>query len=147
MAQLPEFYVDDIIKRALAEDINYIDITTDNLIRGDSRGTASIISKADGVLCGIDVFRRVFLLLDNSFEMEAFYKDGDTIKKGCLIAKFSGKTAMLLKGERTALNLLQHMSGIATETALYAKELEGYSAKITDTRKTLPSLRALQKYA
>ncbi len=147
MAQLPEFYVDDIIKRALAEDINYIDITTDNLIRGDSRGTASIISKADGVLCGIDVFRRVFLLLDNSFEMESFYKDGDTIKKGCLIAKLSGKTAMLLKGERTALNLLQHMSGIATETALYAKELKGYSAKITDTRKTLPSLRALQKYA
>lgn len=147
MVQLPDFYVDDIIKRALAEDINYIDVTTDNLISDDIKGTAFIISKADGVLCGINVFGRVFSLLDSSFEMKAFYKDGDTIEKGSLIAKLSGKTASLLKGERTALNLLQHMSGIATETALYVKELKGYDAKIADTRKTIPSLRALQKYA
>lgn len=147
MAQLPELYVDDIIKRALSEDINYIDVTTDNLIPEDSIGTAFIISKADGVLCGINVFERVFTLLDSSFNMEAFYKDGDTIEKGSLIARLSGKTAMLLKGERTALNLLQHMSGISSETALYAKELKGYNAKIADTRKTIPSLRALQKYA
>lgn len=140
-------YVDDIIKRALAEDINYIDVTTDNLILPDEEGTASLIAKDEGVLCGIEVFSRVFEVLDDSFEVETFYADGNKIKKGDVIARLKGKTAMLLKGERTALNLLQHMSGIATTTAVYAKEIEEYKACISDTRKTTPSLRALQKYA
>ncbi len=147
MTELLMTYVDDIIKRALTEDIHYIDVTTDNLIDPDAKGTARLIAKDDGVLCGLSVFARVFELLDGTFRMEAFYKDGDTLKNGDLIASLSGRTAMLLKGERTALNLLQHMSGIATATARYAALLEGTSAVITDTRKTLPNLRALQKYA
>jgi nicotinate-nucleotide pyrophosphorylase (carboxylating) len=144
---ISEVYLDDIIKRALAEDINYADITTDNLISPNEEAEAYLLSKDKGVLCGIKAFSRVFEILDDSFELQAFFLDGDEIKKGDVIARLKGKTAMLLKGERTALNLLQHMSGIASMTALYARELRGYKACITDTRKTLPSLRALQKYA
>lgn len=147
MTVFSKLFSDDIIKRALAEDISYIDVTTDNLITPDFSATASLISKDEGVLCGIDVFSRVFEILDDSFEFEPFYADGDKIKKGALIARLKGKTAMLLKGERTALNLLQHMSGVASATREYVKELEGTKAVITDTRKTMPSLRALQKYA
>ncbi len=144
---ISDFYLDDIIKRALAEDINYADITTDNLISPEKEAEAYLLSKDNGVLCGIKVFSRVFELLDDSFELQPFFNDGDEIKKGTLIARLKGKTAMLLKGERTALNLIEHMSGIASVTALYAKELQGYKACISDTRKTLPCLRALQKYA
>ncbi len=147
MTNLPMTYVDDVIHRALAEDIHYIDMTTDNLISPDDDGSARLISKDDGVLCGLSVFARVFTLLDGTFRMEAFFQDGDALKKGDLIASFSGKTAMLLKGERTALNLLQHMSGVATATARCASLLKGSHAVITDTRKTLPGLRALEKYA
>ncbi len=147
MTVFSKFYADDIIKRALAEDISYIDVTTDNLIAPGLNGAASLISKDEGVLCGIGVFTRVFEILDKSFESELLYADGDKIKKGALIARLKGKTAMLLKGERTALNLLQHMSGIASATCEYVKEIEGTKAVIADTRKTVPSLRALQKYA
>ena len=145
--ELFNVYIDDIIRRALAEDINYIDVTTDNLIDPGAEGSARLIAKDNGVLCGLSVFARVFELLDGTFRMQAFFKDGDTLKTGDLIASLSGRTAMLLKGERTALNLLQHMSGISTMTARYAALLEGTNAVITDTRKTLPSLRSLQKYA
>jgi nicotinate-nucleotide pyrophosphorylase (carboxylating) len=144
---LPAFYVDDIIKRALAEDINYVDISADYLIDEKQRNHAYFIAKADGVLCGIDVAMRVFELLDPSFEKKVYCRDGDKIKKGDIIADFSGRTTLLLKGERTALNLLQHMSGIATATNEIVKLCEGTNAQITDTRKTLPSIRALQKYA
>lgn len=147
MTVFSKFYADDIIKRALAEDISYIDVTTDNLIAPGLNGAASLISKDEGVLCGIGVFTRVFEILDKSFESELLYADGDKIKKGALIARLKGKTAMLLKGERTALNLIQHMSGVASATCEYVKELEGTKAVIADTRKTVPSLRALQKYA
>ncbi|MEE1144710.1 MAG: carboxylating nicotinate-nucleotide diphosphorylase, partial [Acutalibacteraceae bacterium] len=101
----------------------------------------------DGVLCGIDVAFRVFELLDDTFECKIYKKDGEEIKTGDLIADFSGKTACLLKGERTALNLLQHMSGIATATNNAVKLIDGTNASVADTRKTLPGLRALQKYA
>lgn len=144
---LPQFYVDDIIKKALAEDINYIDVATDYLIPEEQTDEAFFVSKADGVLCGIDISLRVFQLLDESFSANVFFKDGQSIKKGDVIAEFTGKTALLLKGERTALNLLQHMSGIATQTNEAVKLCEGTNAQVTDTRKTLPGMRALQKYA
>lgn len=144
---LPQFYIDDIIKKALAEDINYIDVATDYLIPEEQTDEAFFVSKADGVLCGIDVALRVFQLLDESFSANVFFKDGQSIKKGDVIAEFTGKTALLLKGERTALNLLQHMSGIATQTNEAVKLCEGTNAQVTDTRKTLPGMRALQKYA
>ncbi len=144
---LPQFYTDDIIKRAILEDINYVDVASDYLISEEQRNEAYFVSKADGVLCGIDVAMRVFELLDDSFTAKVYMHDGDNVKKGDLIAEFSGKTTLLLKGERTALNLLQHMSGIATATAKAVKLCEGTKASIADTRKTLPSLRALQKYA
>lgn len=145
--KLPQFYVDEIILNALKEDINYVDVATDYLIDENQRNDAYFVSKADGVLCGLDVAMRVFELLDDTFECKTYFKDGDKIKKGDLIAEFSGKTALLLKAERTALNLLQHMSGIASATNELVVLCEGTDAQITDTRKTLPSLRAIQKYA
>lgn len=144
---LPQFYVDDIILCALKEDINYLDVSADYLIPEDQRNDAYFVAKADGVLCGLDVALRTFRLLDDTFTAKVYKKDGDKIQKGDLIAEFSGKTVLLLKGERTALNLLQHMSGIATATARAVELVEGTNAQITDTRKTLPGLRALQKYA
>lgn len=145
--KLNKFYVDDIIKTAINEDINYIDTSADLVFSDDDRTTAYFVAKADGVLCGIDVAFRVFELLDDTFECKIYKKDGEEIKTGDLIADFSGKTACLLKGERTALNLLQHMSGIATATNNAVKLIDGTNASVADTRKTLPGLRALQKYA
>ncbi len=144
---LPQFYVDDLIKNAIKEDINYIDVATDYLLDEEQESEAYFVAKADGVLCGADVAMRVFALLDDSFSFTLHKKDGDAVKKGDLIAEFKGKTVKLLKGERTALNLIQHMSGIATLTNECVKETEGTRASIADTRKTLPGLRALQKYA
>ncbi len=144
---LPQFYVDDLIKNAIKEDINYIDVATDYLLDENEENEAIFVAKADGVLCGIDVAMRVFQLLDDSFTCVLHKKDGDEIKNGELIAELKGKTVRLLKGERTALNLIQHMSGIATITNECVKETIGTNATIADTRKTLPGLRSLQKYA
>ena len=143
--KLLQFYVDDLIKRAITEDINYIDSTTDLLIDEDDISEAYFVSKADGVLAGIDVAMRVFTLLDDTIEMNIHFKDGDAIKKGDVIAEFKGHTCAMLKAERTALNLLQHMSGIASYTNKCVKAVEGTDASIADTRKTLPGLRPLQK--
>ncbi len=145
--QLPMFYVDDLIKNALAEDISYLDTTTDYMIDADARDTAVLIAKADGVVCGLDVALRVFELLDDTFEAKVYLPEGSAVKKGDLIAEYNGYTRALLKGERTALNLLQHMSGIATATANAVELVKGTNAAITDTRKTLPGMRSLQKYA
>jgi len=144
---LPQFYVDEIILNALKEDINYVDIASDYLIPDTQRNEAYFVAKADGVLCGLSVALRTFALLDDTFTVKTYKQDGDKIQKGDLIAEFSGKTVLLLKGERTALNLLQHMSGIATATAAAVELTKGTAAQITDTRKTLPGMRALQKYA
>ena len=144
---LPDFYVDDLIKNAIKEDINYIDVATDYLLDENEVSEAVFVAKADGILCGIDAAMRVFQLLDNTFTCVIYKKDGDEIKKGDLIAELKGKTVKLLKGERTALNLIQHMSGIATLTNDCVKETVGTRATIADTRKTLPGLRSLQKYA
>lgn len=144
---LNQMYVDNLIKTALLEDINYIDVTTDYLIDEDQEGAAQFLAKADGVLCGLDVALRVFELLQPDFKAEIFKKDGDVLKKGDIIAKVYGKTRTILKGERTALNLIQHMSGIATATNEAVKLVKGTKASIVDTRKTLPGMRPLQKYA
>lgn len=144
---LMQFQIDDIIKNALLEDINYIDVTTDYLVDESSVATAKYVAKDSGVLCGIDVALRVFTLLDDNASFEVFIHDGEEVKKGDIIAKITAKTRALLKGERTALNILQHMSGVATATNKCVKLVEGTKASIADTRKTLPGLRVLQKYA
>lgn len=144
---LPLFYVDEVIKSALKEDIHYVDVSTDYLIPEDEESSARFLAKADGTLCGLDVALRVFELLDPCFHADVFKKDGDKLKKGDTIAIVHGKTRFLLKGERTALNLIQHMSGIATQTAQAVELVAGTKASIADTRKTLPGMRSLQKYA
>ena len=145
---LNTFYVDNLIKTALLEDINYLDTTTDYLIDEEQENTAQFLAKDDGVLCGLEVALRVFELLQpNGFTAEVLKKDGDKLKKGDIIAKIHGKTRTLLKGERTALNLIQHMSGVATATNKAVEIVKGTNASIADTRKTLPGMRPLQKYA
>lgn len=144
---LSQFYVDKIINTALEEDINYIDVTTDNLITDGHTSEAYFIAKDNGILCGIYAAARVFDLAGGGVEKEIMLNDGENIKKGDHIAFFRGSTKTLLKGERTALNLIQHMSGIATAANECVKLVEGTRASIADTRKTLPGLRALQKYA
>ena len=144
---LNKFYVDDLIKTALKEDINYCDVTTDYLIPADQEGEGRLMAKADGIVCGTEAAARVFTLLDADTKIEFLKHDGDHAAYGEDIMKLRGKTAVLLKGERTALNLIQHMSGIATAANRYVKITEGTNASIADTRKTLPGLRPLQKYA
>ncbi len=144
---LNKIYVDNLIKTALLEDINYCDVTTDYLIPTDQIGDGKLVSKADGVVCGVEVAARVFEILDDNIEITILKNDGEEVKKGDEIMHLHGKTTTLLKGERTALNLIQHMSGIATASHKYAKIVEGTNASIADTRKTLPGLRPLQKYA
>ena len=144
---LNQFYVDNLIKTALLEDINYVDITTDYLIPEDQENEAKFLAKADGVLCGIEVALRVFTLIQPDFQYEVFIHDGEEVKKGDILAKIKRKTRTILKGERTALNLLQHMSGISSMTNRIVKIVEGTNASIADTRKTLPGMRPLQKYA
>ena len=145
--ELMQFYVDDLIKKALLEDINYVDVTTDYLVDDNATTTAKFIAKDEGVLAGIKVAMRVFELLDDKVEYEVFINDGQKVKKGDIIAKMTGKTKALLKGERTALNLVQHMSGIATQTNKCVELVKGTKASIADTRKTLPGLRPIQKYS
>lgn len=144
---LNKIYVDRLIEDALLEDINYVDAATDYLIPEAQQGSAQFIAKADGVLAGMEVALRVFEIIQPDFKAEVLKNDGDVLKKGDVIAKISGNTKTLLKGERTALNLLQHMSGVATATNKAMKIVEGTNASIADTRKTLPGLRPLEKYA
>ena len=136
--KLPTFYIDDIIKRALSEDINYIDVATDYLIDESAESTARIVAKDNGILAGLDVFSRVFELIDSDITINLNKTDGDSVAKGDIIGTLIGRTASLLKGERTALNLLCHMSGIATATNAYVELVKGTNATICDTRKTLP---------
>ncbi|MDR0919614.1 MAG: carboxylating nicotinate-nucleotide diphosphorylase [Oscillospiraceae bacterium] len=143
---LSQQYIDDIICTALTEDINYTDITTDNLFFATHLSNAYLIAKDRGVLCGIAMALRVFDIV-GSVRIKKLFKDSDNLKKGDIIATMEGETKSLLKGERTVLNILQHLSGIATYTNKCVKAVEGTNAVITDTRKTLPGLRALQKYA
>lgn len=144
---LNKIYIDRLIENALLEDINYVDTATDYLIPENQTNSAMFIAKADGVLAGIETALRVFEILQPDFKAEIFKKDGDFVKKGDIIAEINGKTKTILKGERVALNLLQHMSGVATAAAKAVNIIEGTNASIADTRKTLPGLRPIEKYA
>lgn len=145
--KLLQCYVDNIITTALMEDINYIDESADNLIPEEHKSSAYYVAKDTGVVCGIEVAKRVFELAGGDVVFNILMKDGTKVKKGDIIATLEGSTLTLLKGERTALNLLQHMSGIATATNKCVELVAGTKASVTDTRKTLPGLRALQKYS
>ena len=138
---------DKLIMQALEEDITSEDITTNAVMRHPQQGEVQLLCKQDGVIAGLDVFKRVFELLDETTEVVFYVKDGDAVKKGDLLAVVKGDIRVLLSGERTALNYLQRMSGIATMTSELAKELEGYKTKLLDTRKTTPNMRPFEKYA
>lgn len=139
--------IDEYILNALKEDITSEDVTTNAIMRENKKGKAELICKEDGVICGLDVFARVFALLDSSSYFEANYKDGDVIKKGDLIGYIHGDIKAILSGERTALNYLQRMSGIASKTREMVNILKDYKTTLLDTRKTVPNMRAFEKYA
>ncbi len=139
--------IDRYIMNALQEDITSEDVTTNAIMPEARQGKADLICKEDGIICGLEVFKRTFELLDDTAVFEAYVKDGDEVKKGQLMGVIKGDIKALLSGERTALNYLQRMSGIATYTRMYAKELEGKKTKLLDTRKTTPNMRPFEKYA
>ena len=139
--------VRQLIDRALAEDVSYGDATTEILIPENQRGKASIIAKARGIIAGVDVAKQVFLEVDPELKLDILIKDGTEVETGHIVAKIEGKIASILKAERVALNFLQRLSGIASETARYVKAVKGLPVLITDTRKTTPGLRILEKYA
>ena len=139
--------IDDYILNALKEDITSEDVTTNAVMPDARKGRAGLLCKQDGILCGLSVFERVFQLLDDTFVFETAFQDGDQVKKGDLIGTVTGDIRALLTGERTALNYMQRMSGIATFTRSFTKELEGYKTKLLDTRKTTPGMRPFEKYA
>ncbi|HUN66571.1 MAG TPA: carboxylating nicotinate-nucleotide diphosphorylase [Bacteroidota bacterium] len=136
-----------IIEEALAEDVGMGDMTTDAVIPSDAPGSAEILVKEEGVICGLEIAARVFALVDEQLAMHAHGRDGDRVSPGTRIAFVKGPTAGLLKGERTALNFLQRMSGIATLTRRFVDAVGGTRARITDTRKTPPGLRLIDKMA
>ncbi len=138
---------DELILRALSEDIPNEDITTNAIIREYKRGNVELICKQDGVVAGLDVFKRVFELMDDSAEFEVYFKDGDSIKNTDIIAMITADLGAILSAERTALNFLQRMSGIATMTKRVAALLENTEIKLVDTRKTTPNMRVFEKYA
>ncbi len=139
--------VDPLILGALNEDITSEDVSTNSVMPEERLGEVELICKQDGVVCGLQVFERVFTLIDEKTEFEYFAKDGDDVKKGELIAKIRGDIRVLLSGERTALNYLQRMSGVATYTRSMAGLLEGTKTTLLDTRKTTPNNRIFEKYA
>lgn len=139
--------VDEIIWRALREDMPMGDLTTDSTVSSDEVCSANLIAKEEGVVAGLDVFERVFTLLDSKMYIERYVKEGELVKVGTQIMHISGNARAMLKAERTSLNLLQRMSGIASATRKFADLLKGTSSKIVDTRKTAPGLRYLDKYA
>jgi nicotinate-nucleotide pyrophosphorylase (carboxylating) len=140
-------HVEQAVGSALAEDLASGDITTDLLVPSELEGKASILVKRNGVLAGMDVAKEVFRQVDPSLHFKALVRDGAKVRKGDVVATVEGKVASILRAERTALNFLQHLSGIATETARYVDAVLGTKAIITDTRKTIPGLRLLEKYA
>ncbi len=138
---------DGLIKSALQEDISSEDVTTNAVIRGKITGEAELICKQDGIICGLPVFERTFRILDDGVSIEFFKAEGERVKKGEIVAKIRGDMRVILSGERTALNFLQRMSGIATYTAQTVKLLEGGKTRLLDTRKTTPNMRIFEKYA
>ena len=143
---LNKFMVKEHVRNALREDIGFMDITTDILAENDNLNLY-LISKDNGIICGLEVFETVFKELSDEVKLRFFYKDGDEVKNGDKIAEIIGNASTLLVGERTALNYIQRMSGIATLTNKYQRVLDKYGVKITDTRKTTPCFRLFEKYA
>lgn len=139
--------VDEYILNTLKEDITSEDVSTNAVMPEDKQGKADLICKEDGVICGLGIFERTFKLLDETSRFETDVKDGDYVKKGQLIGVIYGDIKAILSGERTGLNYLQRMSGIATITKEYMAELEGYKTVLLDTRKTTPNMRPFEKYA
>lgn len=144
---MDKIIIDSIIKNALKEDLGWGDVTTDFTIPDKTVIGGNFIAKEEGIICGIEVCRRVFEIMDESIVFNVFLKDGQRVYKGDIIAEISGNASSILKGERTALNFLQRMSGIATMTSKYVSEISGLKTRIADTRKTAPGLRILDKYS
>ena len=138
---------DELILSALREDISCEDVSTNAVMPNYCEGTVDLIAKQDGIICGLYVFKRVFELLDSNTEVEFFFKDGDKVKNKDLVATVTGDIRVLLSGERTALNYLQRMSGIATYTNEVSQLFVGSKTKLLDTRKTTPNMRIFEKYA
>ena len=138
---------DQLIRMALQEDITSEDVSTNAVMPTATKGTVDLIAKEDGVIAGLDIYARVFTILDEKTEIDFHCKDGDEVKKGELMATVTGDIRVLLSGERVALNYLQRMSGIATYTRQVAKLLEGSKVTLLDTRKTTPNCRVFEKYA
>jgi nicotinate-nucleotide pyrophosphorylase (carboxylating) len=139
--------IEEIIDRALAEDLGKGDVTTEALIPGDRQGTGFIVAKKEDVLAGMNVAKQVFHRVDPELKVEILLEDGVTVKPGSKVAKVSGSIASILKAERVALNFLQRLSGIASETNRYVEAFRGLPVRIMDTRKTTPGLRSLEKHA
>jgi nicotinate-nucleotide pyrophosphorylase (carboxylating) len=144
---LDNLVIDRIINNALAEDISWGDVTTDSTIPDIKVIEGTFIAKAEGIVCGIEICRRVFEIIDESIKFQAFLKDGQRVLIGDAIAAINGNARSILKGERTALNFFQRMSGIATTTDKFVSQVSDLKAKIVDTRKTAPGLRILDKYS
>ena len=144
---LNKFYIEDHVKKALAEDIGFGDITTEFLTNEADMMKCNLSTRTDGIFCGKVVFETVFELLSKDVKITFYFNDGDEIKKGDIIAELEGPAKYILMGERTALNYVQRMSGIATETSKYQKEIGDYDTKIVDTRKTTPLFRSFEKYS
>ena len=138
---------DKLIRMALQEDITSEDVSTNAVMRSAVKGTVDLIVKEDGIIAGLDVYARVFQILDEKTEISFNFKDGDAVKKGDLLGTVTGDIRVLLSGERVALNYLQRMSGIATYTKQVSKLLEGSKVTLLDTRKTTPNCRVFEKYA
>ena len=139
--------MDELILMALREDISSEDITTNSVMKEKKLGTVQLICKQDGIIAGLGVFKRTFELLDRDIEVKFYVKDGEPVQKGMVMGEVIGDVRVLLSGERTALNYLQRMSGIATYTNNVVKLLEGSKIKLLDTRKTTPNMRIFEKYA
>lgn len=139
--------IDRVVRSALKEDLPQGDITSESIIPPHSRSQAVILAKQDGVLAGLEVAERVFSLVDSSLNFQKVLKDGNRFKNGDIVGRVEGSSISILKGERTALNFLQRLSGIATRTSQFVQKIKGTNTKILDTRKTTPGLRKLEKYA
>lgn len=144
---LNKFYIEEHVKNALKEDIGFEDITTDNLTKDDDTMKVYLNTRVDGVFCGRDVFITTFKILDENIDVKTFFKDGDLIKAGDTIAEISGSARAILTAERTALNYIQRMSGIATESRKYQDAIREFGVRMVDTRKTTPNFRTFEKYS
>ena len=142
-----KMHADKLIRMALQEDMTSEDVSTNAVMRSAVKGTVDLIAKEDGIIAGLDVYARVFQILDEKTEISFNFKDGDAVKKGDLLGTVTGDIRVLLSGERVALNYLQRMSGIATYTKQVSKLLEGSKVTLLDTRKTTPNCRVFEKYA